>query len=141
MILLNSQISPQQSQQSHRMRTSISPSSYNYTTTENTSGNDYDDSSQWHNQYRNPLNGAPAEHLINTPKSTIDDITNGMVKRDMRDMYTHLEDIDMSERIFIQMQDPSLMDFRGVVVDDNLPNENLVLELDFGGATSSNKML
>jgi len=99
------------------------------------------DYTQWANVHNNPLIGAPAACNMILQKDTVGKIMNmgAELDEDTLDLYTHVDEIDMLNRVFTQMPDPSLMDFRGLVISDVLPNEKLVAQLDFGGAVASNQ--
>ena len=89
------------------------------------------------NPFDNPLVGAPADFNMQLTKKENNDIKN--MSRDLPNLYTPLDEIPLFDRQFMQMPDPTLMNFRGIIVDDKLPNENLVRIPDFGGAVASNQ--
>lgn len=92
------------------------------------------------NPFNNPLVGAPASFNMGLEKASINDIFAEGLNDDILHIYSPLDEIDITDRAFLQMPDPTLMDFRGVVVDSPLPNEGLIRERDFMGATASNKI-
>ena len=102
--------------------------------------------SQWSSKYDNPLYGAPAQHLLALPKMSDKDIfyemQTGMAQKES-DLYTMTQEKNTYSRYFNQMPDPTLQNYRGVTFDDGdqLPNDTLVLESDFGGAVASNATL
>jgi hypothetical protein len=92
------------------------------------------------NPYNNPLVGAPASFNMGLEKASVNDVFAKGLNDDLMHVYSPLDEIDLTDRAFLQMPDPTLMDFRGVVVDSPLPNEGLIRERDFMGATASNKI-
>lgn len=101
--------------------------------------------SQWDNPYENPLVGMPANKLMDLKTQSDTDVLTTLYAMDKKRMSTDVREVDQFGQHFMQMPDPSLMNFRGVVFDRNsnnpeemLPNQGLVLERDFGGASASN---
>jgi hypothetical protein len=98
------------------------------------------------NPYNNPLIGAPASHTMALPKKTVKQVASEGMKRDgtkkTADAFLSVNEIDMFDHQFLQMPDPTLMGNRVPTFTnaDVLPNETLVVDRDFFGATASNQM-
>lgn len=102
----------------------------------------------WRNKYKNALVGAPGGHLLTLKKKTLQEASSDAVSdldaQFKSRMMTNVGENVSYDRFFHQMPDPTLMEYRGVTFDNDpmqtLPSENLVLERDFMGAVSSNKL-
>ena len=99
-----------------------------------------DMSSSYINPYNNAMVGMSDMQLDKLHKSKISDPVAELTALDKARMNANLSEVDMYSQTFMQMPDQSLHNFRGIVFtdDDILPNNNLVLEMDFYGARASN---
>lgn len=98
------------------------------------------------NPYNNPLIGAPAAHNMALKKTSVDQVASEGLKKDSikktADAFLSVNEINMFDHQFMQMPDPTLMGNRVPMFTDSdvLPNETLVIDPDFFGATASNQV-